>query len=156
LQGLRRSAEGLHEELRRTDLQVRVSDVQEVLQKMRPTLTALAAAVVGLAAFVPDTVAAANAQRLSGAQIRAKLTGMQVTDEVHYRFVYERDGTLESFAMGVKKVGKWSIQKDELCLELGENDDGCYTVTLRGEHIEMVPSGLGGPLDGIVQPAYRN
>jgi hypothetical protein len=81
---------------------------------------------------------------------------MQLTDEVHYRFVYERDGTLKSFAMGIKKVGKWSIKKDELCLRLGGNDDGCYTVTLRGGRIELVPSGLGGPIDGIIQPAYRD
>jgi hypothetical protein len=122
---------------------------------MKPTPLAVAV-VVSLIAFAPDAIAAANAQRLSGVQIRARLVGMQMTDEVHYRFVYERDGTLKSFAMGVKKVGKWGVQKDELCLQLGENDDGCYTVTLRGEHIEMVPSGLGGPIDGIIQPAYRD
>ena len=34
LQGLRRPASGLHEELRGPDLQVRVSDVHEVLQEM--------------------------------------------------------------------------------------------------------------------------
>lgn len=111
--------------------------------------------ILSLAPFAANSVAAANEQRLSGAQIRTKLTGMQLTDDVHYRFVYERDGTLRSYSMGVKKVGKWTIRRDELCLELGESDDGCYTVTLRGERIEMVPTGLGGPLDGIIQPAYR-
>ena len=34
LQGLRRSAKSVHEELRRTDLQVRVSDVHEILQEV--------------------------------------------------------------------------------------------------------------------------
>lgn len=81
---------------------------------------------------------------------------MQLTDEVHYRFVYERDGTLRSYAMGAKKVGTWSIEKDELCLRLGENDDGCYTVTLRGQRIELAPSGIGLAIDGIVEPADRN
>jgi hypothetical protein len=78
---------------------------------------------------------------------------MQLTDEVHYRLVYERDGTLRSYSMGVKKVGKWAVQKDQLCLYLGEDDDGCYEVTSIGERIEMTPTGLGGSLDGILQPA---
>ncbi|MGY4312254.1 hypothetical protein [Bradyrhizobium sp. JR3.5] len=80
----------------------------------------------GLTSLEVDYVAAAEARKLSGAQIRAKLAGMQLTDEVHYRYVYERHGTLRSYSMGTTKVGKWSVEKDELCLRLGENDDGCY------------------------------
>jgi hypothetical protein len=117
-------------------------------------LAVLAAAAIG--PFSAGPVAAENAKKLSGAQIRAKLAGMQLTDEVHYRFVYERDGTLRSYSMGVKKVGKWVVEKDELCLYLGESDDGCYQVTLGGERIEMTPTGLGGTIDGILQPADRN
>jgi hypothetical protein len=30
--------------------------------------------------------------------------------------------------MGVKKTGKWTIEKDQLCLFLGETEDGCYEV----------------------------
>jgi hypothetical protein len=163
LQSLRRPAEGLHEELRGTDLQVRVSDVHEVLQevtrwrlRVKGTSNIVAAAAIGLALFEASPVAAESPKTLSGAQIRARLTGMQLTDEVHYRFVYERDGTLRSYSMGVKKVGKWTIEKDQLCLYLEETDDGCYQVTLSGERIEMTPSGLGGALDGILQPADRN
>ncbi|MCC8938132.1 hypothetical protein H8A99_17030 [Bradyrhizobium sp. Arg68] len=115
-----------------------------------------AAAAVGLMLLASDGVAAAGARKLSGAQIRARLAGMQLTDEVHYRLVYERDGTLRSFSMGTKKVGTWSIDNDQLCLRLGDKDDGCYAVTLSGERIELVPSGLGPAFDGIVQPADRN
>ena len=39
------------------------------------------AATVGLLAV--ESVAAGNARRLSGGQIRATLAGMQLTDEVH-------------------------------------------------------------------------
>jgi hypothetical protein len=53
----------------------------------------------------------------------------------------------------VKESGKWVIEKDQLCLYLGETDDGCYEVTLSGERIELTPVGLGGSLDGILQPA---
>jgi hypothetical protein len=77
---------------------------------------------------------------------------MQLTDEVHYRLVYERDGTLRSVAMGVKKRGKWAIDKDQLCLYLQEPDDGCYDVTLSGKTFTLTSAGLGSPLDGILQP----
>jgi len=122
--------------------------------RLRTILVVLAAAAIG--PFSAGTVAAENAKKLSGAQIRAKLAGMQLTDEVHYRFVYDRDGTLRSYSMGVKKVGKWVIEKNELCLYLGETDDGCYQVTLSGERIEMTPTELGGTVDGILQRADRN
>lgn len=119
-------------------------------------IAALAAGVGGLIAFHAGFAAAKSMRALTGAQIRADFTGKQLTDEVHYRLVYEQDGTLRSYSMGVKKIGKWRVEKDELCLDLGETDDGCYRVTVSGERIELVPTGLGGPLDGILQPAYRD
>jgi hypothetical protein len=105
----------MHEELCRARLQDGVSDVPEVLQKVRAELrdlrvkrliVALATGIGGLVALDTRSVAAESVRKLSGAQIRAKFVGMQLTDEVHYRLVYERDGTLRSFAMGVKKRGR--------------------------------------------------
>ena len=140
--------------------------MHEILQKVRTTdcanhlLSALFAALTfgigGSVALDADFVAAQSLRKLSGAQIRAKLAGMQLTDEVHYRFVYDRDGTLRSYSMGTKKVGKWTIERDELCLYLDERDDGCYEVSLTGNTIEMKPMGLGGKLDGIIQPPTDN
>src|SRR6266436_815763 len=63
----------------------------------------LAALAIGSVSFGISPVVAESAQRLSGAQIRAKFAGMQLTDEVHFRDVYERDGTLTSYSMGAKK-----------------------------------------------------
>ena len=114
-------------------------------------IAALATGIGGIVALDAGFVSAENLRKLSGAQIRAKLVGMQLTDEVHYRFVYDRDGTLRSYSMGVKKVGKWVIQKDELCLYLQEPDDGCYEVSLAGDTVEMKPTGLGGTIDGVLQ-----
>jgi hypothetical protein len=119
-------------------------------------IAALTFGIGGSVAFDADFVAAQSLRKLSGAQIRAKLAGMQLTDEVHYRFVYDRDGTLRSYSMGVKKVGKWVVEKDELCLYLQEPDDGCYEVSLTGNTIEMKPMGLGGTLDGIIQSPTDN
>ena len=109
-------------------------------------IAALVCGIGGAVALDAGFVAAESLRKLSGAQIRAKLAGMQLTDEVHYRFVYDRDGTLRSYSMGVKKVGKWVVEKDQLCLYLQEPDDGCYEVSLTGNTIEMKPMGLGGTL----------
>jgi hypothetical protein len=77
---------------------------------------------------------------------------MQLTDEVHYRLVYERDGTLRSVAIGAKKRGKWVVDKDQLCLYLQEQDDGCYDVALSGKTFTLTPAGLGLSVAGILQP----
>jgi hypothetical protein len=124
---------------------------------MKKLATILTAATIGTVSFESSPVAAGSAQKLFGTQIRARFAGMQLTDEVHWRYVYDRDGTLRSYSTGTKKVGKWSIEKDELCLYLKEPDDGCYEVSLSGQRIEMKPSGLGTTLEGILQtPADPN
>jgi hypothetical protein len=136
--------------------------VHEVVQKVGTTelrrvllkclIAALATGVGGFFALDAGFVSAENLKKLSGPQIRAKFAGMQLTDEVHYRLVYERGGTLRSVAMGVKKSGKWLIDKDQLCLYLQEPDDGCYDVALSGKTFTLTPAGLGSSLDGILQP----
>ena len=124
---------------------------------MKKLFKVIAATIVASIAVEVSAVAAENPQKLSGIQIRAKFAGKQLTDEVHWRYVYGRDGTLKSYSMGTKKVGKWAVEKDELCLYLGETDDGCYEVSLSGKRIEMKPSGVGLSLEGVLQtPADHN
>jgi hypothetical protein len=124
---------------------------------MKKSLKMIAAAIVASISLWVSAVAGENSQKLSGSQIRAKFSGMQLTDEVHWRYVYDHDGSLRSYSMGTKKVGKWAVEKDELCLYLEEPDDGCFEVSLSGKRIEMKPSGLGLTLEGVLQtPADRN
>src|SRR5712664_3590541 len=124
---------------------------------MKKLLKIIVAATVASILVEVSAVAAENFKTLSGDDIRAKFTGMQLTDGVHWRYVYDRDGTLRSYSMGTKKIGKWAIEKDELCLYLKEPDDGSYEVWLAGKRIEMRPSRLGLGLEGVLQtPAYRN
>ena len=124
---------------------------------MKGLAVMLAVAALCPALLQTGAAAAGGFQKLSGRQIQARLAGMQLTDEVHWRYVYDRDGTLRSYSMGTKTVGKWAIEKDELCLYLKEPDDGCFEVSLSGKRIEMRPSGLGLPLEGVLQaPADRN
>ena len=42
----------------------------------------------------PPALAADSFHKVAGSQIAATLGGMQFTDEVHWREVYEKDGTL--------------------------------------------------------------
>jgi len=65
-------------------------------------------------------------QRLTGAQIQARLSSMEITDEVHWADVFAANGTLTSYSMGRKSNGKWRVQKDELCIDRGKDDGGCY------------------------------
>jgi hypothetical protein len=136
--------------------------VHEVLQEVSAKVTklhdlrkcliaALTCSIGGLTVLDAGFVAAENLQKLSGAQIRARFTGKELTDEVHWRTVYERDGTLRNYALGSKKVGKWTIQGDELCVELSDPDGGCFEVALSGTRIVMTPTGLGLPYDGILR-----
>jgi hypothetical protein len=124
---------------------------------MKGLAAILAAATLGSVSLEIGAAAAGGFQKLSGSQIRAKLAGMQLTDEVHWRDVYDRNGALRSYSNGKEKVGKWTVEKDQLCVYFKEPDDGCYEVSLSGDRIEMKPSGLGLSIEGILQtPTDRN
>jgi hypothetical protein len=110
--------------------------------------------------FLTASSAAAidNFEKLSGAQIRTRLAGMELTDEVHWREAYVRDGSFKSSSMGRTRVGKWRIEEDELCVDLGDQaDSGCYEVWLAGKKVELRPTGRGLTVQGVLQkPAGRN
>jgi hypothetical protein len=111
-------------------------------------LAFLAAAALGSAA-----AAAEKFQRLTGGQIRTKLAGMEFTDNVHWRDVYQRDGTVTSTSMGRKRTGKWHVDKDQLCIEFEKEPvPNCYEVWLSGKEVELRGEGLL-PLQGVLEPA---
>ena len=70
----------------------------------------------------------------------------------------ERDGTLRSYSMGRIRLGKWLVQQDELCVDLGKEEaESCYEVWLSGSNVELRPSGLGLSLRGVLRkPTDRN
>ena len=124
---------------------------------MKGLAVMLAVAVLCPVSLETGAVAAEGFQKLSGSQIRARLAGMQITDEVHWRDVYDRNGTLRSYSDGTEKVGKWTVEKDELCVYFKEPDDGCYEASLSGDRVEMRLAGLGLNIEGILQtPTDRN
>src|SRR5262245_6498897 len=129
---------------------------------MRPsTLRKLLVTFVSLVLSVPAGFQAGAAQehlrKLKGPQIRAEVAGMQISDEVHWRDVYELGGTLRSYSMGRTRIGKWSVQGDELCLNLKPPDGACYEVWRSGKNVELRPTGAGPPMEGIIEmPTDRN
>src|SRR6266850_7617986 len=118
---------------------------------MSRRLIATIATVLGTLALVAPVEAAEKFQKLSGAQIQAKVAGMEITDEVHWGDVFERNGTLVTHSMGRKTVGKWRVQKDELCLDRGKDDGGCYQVWMSGKQVELRREGSTLPLEGMLQ-----
>jgi hypothetical protein len=99
-----------------------------------------------------DSLAVEQFKKISGPQIRAKFSGMEMTDEVHWREAYERDGSFKSRSMGRMRIGKWLVQKDELCVDVGPGtDSGCYEVWVSGNAVELRPTGLGLSLQGVLQ-----
>jgi hypothetical protein len=94
-------------------------------------------------------------QKLSGGQIRAKIAGMELTDEVHWRETYERSGTVTSNSMGRKRNGKWRVEKDQLCIEFEKDPPAhCYEVWMSGKNVELRHEGLM-PLQGVLQAPSR-
>jgi hypothetical protein len=91
-------------------------------------------------------------QKLTGAQIQAKFAGMEMTDEVHWGDVYQRNGVLITIEMGHKSTGKWRVQKDQLCLERASAlGSGCYEVWLSGKDVQLKNKESSVPLEGVLQ-----
>ena len=118
---------------------------------MNKRLALLAAAVLCAIAVEAQAESTEKFQRLTGAQIQARVSGMEITDETHWADVFAANGTLTSYSMGRKSSGKWRVQKDELCIDRGKDDGGCYQVWLAGKKIELRREGSILPLEGVLQ-----
>ena len=120
--------------------------------KSMKQVTAATIATLGVFAFEANAAAEQKFQKLTGAQIRAKFPGMELTDEAHWGEVFERNGTLTITSMGHKSVGKWRIQKDQLCLDTGhEPGGGCYEVWVFGRNVELRNQASNLPLEAVLQ-----
>jgi hypothetical protein len=114
-------------------------------------------AALGFVALWTNGNAAEKFQKLSGPQIRVKFSGMEMTDNVHFADVFGANGNLKTYSMGHKKDGKWRVDKDELCVDRGKDDGGCYQVWISGKNVEFRREGLQATSEGILQrPVARN
>jgi hypothetical protein len=74
-----------------------------------------------------------------------------MTDEVHWGDIYAANGTLTTYSMGRKTVGEWRVQGNELCLDRGPDDSGCYQVWMAGKNVELRRAGSQLPLEGVLE-----
>jgi hypothetical protein len=120
-------------------------------------LIMLAIVVTSVVAVACDSAGAETFQKLAGAQIRAKFSGMEMSDGVHWSEVFDRSGVLNTFSMGSKAVGKWRVQSDEICLDRPKEESFCYEAWMSGSKVELRRKGSSLPLEGVLQkPARRN
>jgi hypothetical protein len=130
---------------------------QDTKREVVKSKATAAVAIFAMVAAGSAVVGAEKFQRLPGSQIRAKFVGMEMTDNVHWADVFGPNGDLKTYSMGRKRDGKWRIEKDELCVDRGKDDGGCYQVWLSGRNVELRREGLPAALEGTLQwPALRN
>jgi hypothetical protein len=119
---------------------------------MSARMSATMAAILGCVILAVDATAAETFKKLTGGEIRAKVSGMEITDEVHSADVFGSGGALTFYAMGRKSTGKWRVERDQLCFDRGkEPGSGCYDVWLAGNKVELKTSGSGLPFEGILR-----
>lgn len=99
------------------------------------SMLALAGALA-LATLGPVT-AADQFRQLKGAEIRARLTGMELTDGIHWTYVFRSDGRMSSIELGKRAEGSWSVRKDELCIKIADASSPCSQVWAAGQRIQL-------------------
>src|SRR5436189_3835814 len=110
--------------------------------------TWLALLLPGAVLFSAQASAEPTFRKLAGKQIAAEIAGMELTDQSHWGEVFERNGTLIITSMGHRSVGKWRVQKDQLCLDHGsEPGGGCYEVWSAGKKVELRNQTSSVPLE---------
>ena len=120
---------------------------------MKERLRIIGLACLAVATLEPSADAEEKFQKLTGGQIRAKLAGMELTDNVHWRDLYQRNGTVMSTSMGRKRIGKWQVEDDQLCIEFEKEPvPECYDVWLSGKTVELRREG-SLPLQGTLEPS---
>ncbi|MDB5504727.1 MAG: hypothetical protein JWR89_4629 [Tardiphaga sp.] len=92
-------------------------------------------------------------RKLAGGQIASKLGGMEFTDEVHWREVYERGGALRSYDMGKNRVGRWRVAADRVCVDReGTGYENCYQLWVEANRAEMRrEADMRDPAPGILR-----
>ncbi len=121
-------------------------------------LQALAVGVLACAAGIAGVAAEEAFKRLSGAQIRAQFTGMQLTDGAHWGESYQPGGRLVTEEDRQQKAtGTWQVKNDRLCTDFGK-DMGrrCYEVWMSDTKVELrMPGSSEASVTGVLEPARK-
>lgn len=112
--------------------------------------------IVVAAALLAATAGWASAgeafRRLSAPEIRARLVGKEVTDEVHWAYRFEPGGGLRIVSLGRARTARWRLDGDGLCLD----GPPCVQVWMAGNRVEFRRGEGTLPEEGVLQaPASR-
>ena len=90
-------------------------------------------------------------RKLSDSEIKAKLTGMEISDP-HFSEQYMRDGTVRIVTMGRRIVGKWQVKDGHLCIEAPKPEDSrCLEVWRSGDKYQLRVEGDPVPYDVVLK-----
>jgi hypothetical protein len=89
-------------------------------------------------------------RQLRGPEIQSRFTGMELTDETHWSYRFEKAGGLAAFSTGRPRTGSWRVEKDELCLDREVDGLRCFQVWISGKRVELRRE-PGPPEVGILQ-----
>jgi hypothetical protein len=104
---------------------------------MRPrNIGDLVVAAVGFL-LATAALAAEPFRHLNGREIASRFIGMELTDEVHWAYVFERGGRLNIFSMGRPGTGSWKVESNELCLDRPPDEARCYEVWVSGRNVQL-------------------
>ena len=105
-------------------------------------------ALLAMAIFGSNAGAEEKFQKLTAGQICARFAGMDLTDNVHWRDLYQQNGAMTSTSMGRKRTRKWRVEENQLCIEFEKEPvPKCYD--------EWISGSGRAPARGIVAVAGR-
>ena len=71
----------------------------------------LVCALFSMSAASQPVIAANAYRKLTGAEIKVKVTNMKITDDPHFSEQYMRDGSVRIVTLGRRIIGKWPVEQ---------------------------------------------
>ena len=101
-----------------------------------------------------------NNKVLTGSEIQTIIQNKELTDRVHYKYVFHGGGHLDGVEMSSHFTGKWYIQQDQLCwlVDDPQATEECFVVKKDGEEFNFSSDheswqGFVYPIDVAPPPA---
>ena len=118
--------------MKRTDTETMLTPVMRVNRRVTAFITCIVLSGIGANNAAADTF-----RQLKGREIASRFTGMELTDEVHWAYVFDKGGRLNSFSMGKASTGSWKVDRNELCLDRPPDEPHCYEVWVSGQNVQL-------------------